>query len=601
MNRHLLICLALALLFPVSALAVITGPTTGFTGQEFTLTWTASTLQEVTSTGTVVNSWSNPSRSANILKTTPGTYNFRETTCVTVTLPFVGDVTICIPIPGDTHQVRISARSDPSPPTEFVAGTFDPYENFEHMCANPRSGVDADGRTFPDVQGTTEDENNWLRSWSNELYLWYDEIADVDPASLSTPRYFERMRTFEVTPSGADKDRFHFTIPTDEYLAQSRTGVSSGYGAQFTVLQSRPPRQIVVAYTEPNTPATSPEVNLQRGAELLEIDGVDVVNGNDVATINGGLFPDDDETHIFLIRDAGATETRTITMTSAQITSTPVQNVRVLETNSGLVGYLTFNSHIQPSEAQLIDAITYLRNSNIADLVLDLRYNGGGYLDIANELAFMIAGDDAAGQVFERQEFNDKHPDFNPVTGARLQPINFHTTSRGFSGPTGRPLPRLGLDRVFVLSGLRTCSASEAIINGLRGIDVEVVLIGATTCGKPYGFYPFDNCGTAYFSTQFRGVNQKGFGDYSDGFSPMNTPRVEGTPIPGCLVSDDFTRQLGDPEEGRLRAALQYREDGSCPTVIAGSNLAAARATSGPETQVALGRNVWLQNRIMTR
>ena len=599
MNRHLLICLALALLFPVSALAVITGPTTGFTGQEFTLTWTANTLQEVTSTGTVVNSWTNPSRSANILKTTPGTYNFRETTCVTITLPFTGDFTICMP--GDTHQVQISARSAPPLPTGFAAGTFEPYENFAQMCANPRFGVDADGRTFPDVQGTTEDENNWLRSWSNELYLWYDEITDVDPASLSTSRYFARMRTFEMTPSGARKDRFHFTYLTDEWQARSRAGVSSGYGAELAILQSRPPRQIVVAYTEPNTPATSPEVNLQRGAELLEIDGVDVVNGDDVATLNRGLFPRDDETHTFLIRDAGATETRTITMTSTRITSTPVQNVRMLETDSGLVGYLTFNSHIRPSEAQLIDAITRLRAANIADLVLDLRYNGGGLLDIANELAFMVAGDNAAGQVFEELLFNDKHPDFNPVTGARLQASNYHTTSLGFSGPAGRPLPRLGLDRVFVLSGAGTCSASEAIINGLRGIDVEVVLIGETTCGKPYGFYPFDNCGTTYFSTQFRTANQKGFGDYGDGFSPMNTPRVEGTPIPGCLVSDDFMRPLGDPEEGRLRAALQYREDGSCPTVIAGSNLAAARATSEPNPQVTVGRNDGLQNRIMTR
>ena len=599
MNRHLLICLALALLFPVSALAVITGPTTGFTGQEFTLTWTDDTLQEVTSTRTVVDSWTNPSRSVNIVKTTPGTYYFRE--CTTFLSFFRGGFTSCFF--GDRHQVRVSASNGPPPPpvSGFAAGTFEPYENFEQMCANPRFGVDADGRTFPDVQGTTEDENNWLRSWSNELYLWYDEITDVDPASLSTPEYFERMRTFEMTPSGALKDKFHFTRPTDEWLARSRRGIISGYGAELAVLQSRPPRQIVVAYTEPNTPATSPEVNLQRGAELLEIDGVDVVNGRDIATLNRGLSPGNDETHTFLIRDLDTPETRTITMTSTQITSTPVQNVSTLETDSGLVGYLTFNSHIQPSEAQLIDAITQLRNSNIADLVLDLRYNGGGLLDIANELAFMIAGDGAAGQVFSELEFNDKHPDFHPVTGARLQADNFLTTSQGYSGPEGQPLPRLGLDRVFILSGLRTCSASEAIINGLRGIDVEVVLIGETTCGKPYGFYPFDNCGTTYFSTQVQAVNQKGFGDYGDGFSPMNTPRVAGTPVPGCLVSDDFTRQLGDPQEGRLRAALRYRGDGSCPTVIASSNLASARATSGPEPQVTVARDAWLQNLILTR
>ena len=56
----------------------------------------------------------------------------------------------------------------------------------------------------------------------------------------------------------------------------------------------------------------------------------------------------------------------------------------------------------------------------------------------------------------------------------------------------------------------------------LRGIDIEVIQIGSTTCGKPYGFYGLDNCGTTYFTVQFRGVNAKGYGDYSDGFSPSN-------------------------------------------------------------------------------
>jgi hypothetical protein len=68
----------------------------------------------------------------------------------------------------------------------FASGTFEAFQNFEQQCANPRSGFDSRGRPFPDTQGATIDENNWLRSWSNELYLWYDEITDVDPASLST-------------------------------------------------------------------------------------------------------------------------------------------------------------------------------------------------------------------------------------------------------------------------------------------------------------------------------------------------------------------------------------------------------------------------------
>ena len=289
-------------------------------------------------------------------------------------------------------------------------------------------------------------------------------------------------------------------------------------------------------------------------------------------------------------------------MTSAQITTTPVQNVSVLETDTGNVGYLTFNDHIATAEAQLVAAVEQLQSSNITDLVLDLRYNGGGFLDIANELGFMIAGpDQALGRVFELLQFNDQHPNFDPVTGNALDPITFHNTGQGFSVSSDTLLPSLGLQRVFVLTGPGTCSASESIINSLRGIDIEVVQIGDTTCGKPYGFYPFDNCGTTYFSIQFRGVNDKNFGDYAAGFSPDNIPNAEGVPVTGCFVSDDFTRALGDPQEGRLRAALQYRADGTCPTTTSSASLrsfsAGKKLLNATEGKVV--KPAWLMNRVL--
>jgi hypothetical protein len=100
-----------------------------------------------------------------------------------------------------------------------------------------------------------------------------------------------------------------------------------------------------------------------------------------------------------------------------------------------------------------------------------------------------------------------------------------------------------------------TCSASEAVINGLRGVDVEVTLIGGESCGKPYAFIPASNCGTTYFGIQMQGVNDKGFGDYADGFAPT------------CRVNDDLSHAQGDPAEGMLAAALGYRSSGACPAV----------------------------------
>ena len=466
---------------------------------------------------------------------------------------------------------------------------FPAARDFAALCANPRSG------SFPDRPGTFVDENNWLRSWSNDLYLWYDEIVDVDPVLHPTPRYFHLMKTFATTPSGADRDRFHFTYPTDEWEQLSQSGVSAGYGMALAALARRPPRDYRIAYVEPDSPAS--RANLGRGARLIAADGATVAYGS-ASVLNAAFFPDDaGETHEFQIQDLGASEPRTVSLTSAIVTSDPVQNNRVIETDSGPVGYMVFNDHIATAERELVDAMTEFERAGIDDLVLDLRYNGGGYLAIASQVAYMIAGPSSAGRTFDELRFNDKHQTFNPVTGRALTPVRFYDSTVGLSVPSGRALPSLDLSRVFVLTSGGTCSASESIINGLRGIDLEVIQIGTTTCGKPFGFYATDNCGTTYFSIQFQGVNAKGFGDYPDGFSPQNTARTEGVSVPGCVVGDDFGHALGDIDEARLKAALQYRIDASCPSPAA---LRSARPTAGtqlPTVDAIVSKSIWLQNR----
>ena len=298
--------------------------------------------------------------------------------------------------------------------------------------------------------------------------------------------YFSLMRTFELTPAGNLKDRFHFSMNTQDWERLSAFGVSVGYGMTLKVISSRPPRKVIVAYTEPNTPATTDKAKLKRGAEILAIDGVDVINTTNaegVSILNSGLSPKIlGESHEFLIKDLGALEPRKIVLQAIEVTSTPVQNVGVIETNSGSVGYMLFNDHISTSEQQLIEAINLFNQRQVSDLVLDLRYNGGGFLDIANELAYMIAGNYAAGQIFDQLQFNEKHPVFNPLTGDRLTPTTFRSTAKGFSATANSPLPSLNLSRLFVLTGTDTCSASEAIINGLRGIDFEVIQVGNNTC-----------------------------------------------------------------------------------------------------------------------
>ena len=493
----------------------------------------------------------------------------------------------------------------PPPATDWRPGLFLPEGTFASRCTEPRSGIDpATGLPYPDISGMVLDENNFLRSWSNRTYLWYDEILDQDPGLFEDPiAYFDVLKTNATTTSGAPKDKFHFTYDSEEWFLLSQGGVSAGYGAEWAVLSAIPPRRIVVAFTEENTPATLN--GLVRGARVLAVDNVDINDPTQagIDALNAGLFPSAvGQTHTFQIEDPDRA-IRNITMTSQEIQSATVQNVEVINTTTGVIGYLTFNYHRAPAERELIDAVSTLNaGQGIDDLVLDLRYNGGGFLAIASQLAYMIAGPgNTGGRTFDTLQFNDKYPSTNPMTGGPIVPMPFFDQTLGFSVSEGQPLPTLNLSRVYVLTGPNTCSASEAVINGLRGIGVEVIQIGSRTCGKPYGFYPEDNCGTTYFTIQFRGVNEVDYGDYSDGFWPSATDNGRDA-ILGCQVADDFSRQLGDPTENMLEVALSFRSGEGCVTPA--STVASEFIESVPALRSrypALHRSPFDSNRIMDR
>jgi carboxyl-terminal processing protease len=445
----------------------------------------------------------------------------------------------------------------PTPPVDPGPVAADPipsdaFGTYWNLCATPRTGLDSQGKPFPDRQGTLLDELKFLRAWANDYYLWYDEIpttyhmADFN----NTLDYFAVLKTTALTPSGVAKDKYHFTYPTAEWEALSTAGIDVGYGLTWSRNSGTAPRTWLATVVEPGSPAAV--AGILRGDLLVKVDGVDFVNASDKAgvdKINAGLFPDNaGETHTLTVQRGQ--QVLDMTMTAAAVSAAAVKNVKVLDTPTGKVGYLTFDSHNGVSEKQLIDAFTQFKAAGVNDLVLDMRYNGGGLLYVASELAYMIAGPaQTNGKVFERPAYNAKI--------AEQPAIMFRSTAYGFESPNparaGQVLPYLGLSRVTVLTTPGTCSASEAVVNGLRGVDVEVNLIGGKTCGKPYGFTPVPNCGTTYFSIEFKGVNDKGYGDYADGMAPT------------CNVPDDLKHAVGDPAEGLLAAALSYRATNSCP------------------------------------
>jgi len=477
----------------------------------------------------------------------------------------------------------------------WVAGTFADHDDLKNQCA-------------ADSSGSEMAEKMWLRSFSDDTYLWYDEIPDQDPAPFTVSAYFDELKTPALTPSGNEKDRFHFSMSSAEWQELSSSGASVGYGLNIAIEQGDGiERKITITYSEPNTPAT--EANITRGAVIVEINGASVA-ANDTASIealNEGLFPSESgQQTTFKLQDLGSLDIREVTLTAQTIISDPVPMVTSFDSTSGKVGYVVFNDHIATAERGLYDVFNQLETENIDELIIDFRYNGGGYLAIASQLGYMVGGGNTSGKTFERLIFNDKYPSVNPVTGRTLSPTPFYDETVGLNEDkigAGFELPTLNLSRVIVLTSAGTCSASESFMNGMLGANVEVIQIGSTTCGKPYGFYAADNCDTTYFTVQFKGENNLGFGDYADGFSPSETPMLA-TEIQGCPVADDLTKPLGDPQEGMLSTAMHYLENGQCPTMMSAQIKAYtvnSKIEPGFAVQDKRARSQFSANRILTR
>ena len=458
----------------------------------------------------------------------------------------------------------------PPPPTSqapsvpsFVANQFPPSSDLEALCQVVRTDTDLNGNARPDQQGELLHELFWLRSWMNETYLFFDQVTDRNPNDFTdVDAYFDELVVSPPT------DRFSFLQTTEDFETRSSGAPTFGYGAQFAVLNNALPRDWRVSFTQAGSPAETG--GLTRGARILNIDGVDFINGNsqaDVDTIVAGLFPESiGESHVFELRYPDGSE-REITISSTSLAIEPVNVVDVIPQGNRNVGYLHFNSFgPRTGEAQLIEAFETFENAQIDDLVLDLRYNGGGLLFLSAQLGYMIAGSQSSNRVFYEQEFNNRDPGRNPISGERVSPILFQDETIGFTDDVepGRDLPTVSLNRVFVLTTDRSCSASEAVMNGLIGIGVDAIQIGTRTCGKATGQFPTDNCGTTFVPLHFRGVNAVGFGDYDGGFAPGEMTGSAGPIINGCPVNDDLSNPLGDPNEAQFAAALNFAETGTC-------------------------------------
>lgn len=366
-------------------------------------------------------------------------------------------------------------------------------------------------------------QNRYVYDFMKDLYLWADLAPAVDYASYAAPA--DVLTAMVYTP----KDRWSYISSATAFTAIFSQGKYIGYG--LGVKQgSDGVWRLYIVY--PGSPADV--AGLRRGYAVTALNGVPVAQ---VAAQN--LWSQQFGADVVGVQmSVGYTDASgaagNATLTKGVVTVPPVYDARVLSSGGKAVGYLSFTMFNDTTAGAVDDAFARFQRAGIQDLVVDLRYNGGGLLNPAAYIAGRIADHHAAGAVFSRYRHNAAHRWLDRL-------LRFSAIGPAASG--GRV--------IFITTG-STASASESLINGLKPF-MDVALVGSKTHGKPAGMYGCQFCGNVIAAIAFELENAHGEGGYYNGMGVS------------CAADDGLTFQLGDSAEPSLEAALYYAANGSCP------------------------------------
>lgn len=376
-------------------------------------------------------------------------------------------------------------------------------------------------------------QKDWLRSYMLDWYYWSGSSPNPEPAGYATlAAYFEALKYTGYPGALGPVDPWSGYVDSVTYKRFFAEGRAMDYGIFVNGREGQLPLRIRMV--EPKSPAAL--AGLVRGDVIKAIDGV-----SDAALMAaadfGVLSPAQAGTQVSVDIERSGVPQR-VTLTAAEYDLTPVPASATLTRSSGAkVGYVALKDFIVQSETTLTTRLNAIKADGASELIVDLRYNGGGRISTANHLASQIVGALHGGKVFTRLVYNAAHQGSN-------------------SSFTLATVPGSAFSRVVVITGPRTCSASELIVNGLSPY-AQVVTVGGTSCGKPYGFSPVESCGNVFSVVNFRANNARGEANYDSGIAPT------------CAVADTFTGTLGDPAEPLTDAALGYLQTGNCPVATA--------------------------------
>jgi len=393
----------------------------------------------------------------------------------------------------------------------------------------------------------------------DDWYLFQEDL----PSSVNIDNFATADDLLEFLTQNArneGKDR-HFSFLTTKQEDQSFFGEGQTIAFGFvTQLRQDPDQQhwhLFVAKVEPGSPADA--AGFDRGDEILAI-GPDAQHLTPISSFTGDfnevqaeisqLFGPFEEgvTRVFRVDPIGGGDPATRTATKEVITLEPVPIVKTFpRSGTTPVGYLAFDTFIDPADPELRQAFTGFKDQQVHDVIVDLRYNGGGLIRVAQTLADLLA-DQEAGNVMFTYTFNNNHPEENHSELFAHEP-------EGISS----------FNIAFITTG-GTASASELVINSLEPY-VNVAIIGSKTFGKPVGQGGFEmpDCDTELRLIAFKTVNADGEGDYFGGLPDDGPGEPHNFSGDFCNVDDDLFHERGDSSETSTDAALTWIDEGHCP------------------------------------
>ncbi|MBH5321888.1 S41 family peptidase [Aurantiacibacter sediminis] len=380
---------------------------------------------------------------------------------------------------------------------------------------------------FPNLLDTSLNRNN------------FNDVQDYIDALVRPAREQSRDRFFSYITSIEEENAFF------------NSGSSAGFG--FRLIYDTTNRRVFIIETYDDTPALAG--NIERGTEIV---GVGTTAGNVVTTnsllaqggpqafINALGASDPGVTRVLDVIDQDGVR-RDVTLTKAEFSLDPVPRYGAQIINDGgkQVGYVRLTSFINPAIGDLQDAFADFRAAGVTEYVIDLRYNGGGGINVLEAFADLL-GRGNEGQIFETIAFRPSKANLNET-------YRFQTDARSVA-PT----------KIAFITTSGSASASEALVNGMVPyLGTDMAMVGQDTFGKPVGQSAFDlaECDDRLRVVTLQLENANGNGDYYTGLADT-------VPVT-CRANDDIFNDFGDPNEQMLATALDFLAGRSC-TAIAG-------------------------------